>query len=229
MFRLGTFNVQAVPVMDQGDVNEDTGKVRDYADIVVWQEIGPDRYKDSVAGLAPEFRTFQPEGLGNTTPISWRPDKFEVEARGVELLHESMSGVMAARGIVWVKLRLRGTRQRYVVVNTHYVPGAWGPNGTSTRQTVWNIGNRRHKALIARFVRSDITVIGGGDFNKEGQVLGAGIEGRPVRYLTDTGIDHLYVVPNARLRLVHLWTEIYRANSDHNFKAAGVHFKRRLL
>ncbi len=114
------------------------GSFERFAGVIGWQEVNEpaDRAKlDSRLGA--EYSTFYPaDGPAKAVPISWRVERFQKVGSGSVRTHDGEAGVTPARYVNWVVLELRGSGTRFIVINTHFISGAW--SGHPERQARWN-------------------------------------------------------------------------------------------
>lgn len=220
--RLMTQNLRAFPRMRQWKVVEDVCRTADQAKIILWQEIGPKRYKQAIRNLPKKFSHAH---MNTLTPITYNNRRYTKLDQGSVLLHEAAFGIIAERRIVWVLLRDLRNGDVFYVVNCHYVPGAWSPNRNfrkAHRVTMWEEGQRRHKELIEDLAQANLPIIGGGDMNRrvnhpKGPVLGREIAEEKVRYpVPGSSIDHLYMINSPKQRWKFLGAAtLDRKHTDH--------------
>lgn len=199
--RVVTQNVQALPLMPQKHVREDVRNTAREADVVLWQEIRPQRYRWAVRRLPRGTWAHYMGPRSGGAPISWRERRYELVEKGNVELHPGKRKVCERRFITWVLLRDRESGCMFVVTNAHYVSKAWSRalvgEAKAERIAIWNAGNETHRELLGTFIRSGYAVVGGGDFNRAAPypVVGREIASRRVRYATHLGaIDRLYVI-----------------------------------
>ncbi len=159
-------NVKSNPTMSQGKVVHDVRRAAKTGEIIGWQEIAPERYRDAIRELK-GFNTFMPKGL--ETPISWKSKDFKLLASGVERMHGGEPGISPRRTVAWVKLQNRETGETMIHMNTHLVSGAWNSKHTASdpwRKKMWNQHMDRMGKLVERFERQGHPVTITGDFNR---------------------------------------------------------------
>lgn len=239
--RVATFNVQSLPLMSQPHVVSDVKRAGKSAGVILWQEIGPDRYLDAVTALR-GFETFAPHEASE--PVSYRTRWWKRVDGGAELLHEGRAHMLGKREIVWVLLRHRVSRKTVLAHSVHYVARAWAQDGSAAprtdraeaaeqaiRQEIWLDGNERHRELLAKWVAEGHAVFGGGDFNRKyTKVVGTKVGGQPVHYLTPPGasLDYLFFIPNAKLRFaLSDVTTTSTVWSDHPLRVARGYLRHR--
>ena len=170
-FRTATINVRSNPEMSQARVRHDVQRAAHAAGLIGWQEMAPDRYRDAIRNLGPEWGHYMPHdgGLQLPIPISWKKDKWKKLDAGFVRTHHGKAGVSPNRYITWVKLAHRATGQEIVRINTHFVSGAWRGDKPETpwRREMWNRHLDTLRDLVARFEKQGQTVVLGGDFNRD--------------------------------------------------------------
>ena len=125
-------NVKSNPLMSQDKVRHDVQRAAKTGEIIGWQEIGPERYKDAIRNLK-GFDTFMPKGL--ETPISWKKSEFKLLDSGVKKMHGGLAKVSPHRQVAWVKLQNKETGETVIHMNTHLVSGAF--NSKVQRSDPW--------------------------------------------------------------------------------------------
>ena len=63
-FRTATINVKSNPEMSQAKVRHDVQRAAHAAGLIGWQEIGPDRYREAIRNLGPEWGHYMPDDGG---------------------------------------------------------------------------------------------------------------------------------------------------------------------
>jgi endonuclease/exonuclease/phosphatase (EEP) superfamily protein YafD len=122
--------------------------------------------------------------------------------------------VTPARYVNWVILELNGTGKRLIVMNTHFISGAW--TGHPERQARWN---RHYEILRAKVAEmrlnhpaTPIFVVG--DFNRHRAMdMPAPVRYVPVQGGGEVPFDHIYAPSNIEHSLAQrqpTW------GSDHN-------------
>ncbi len=166
VFDVVSMNVKSNPEMSQDKVLHDVRKAARTGDIIGWQEIAPERYRDAIRGL-PGFDHFMPKGL--QTPISWRSKDWKLLGSGVERMHGGKPGISPNRTVAWVKLQNKETGKTMIHMNTHLVSGAWNARHTASdpwRKAMWNQHIEKMGRMIERFERQGHPVTITGDFNR---------------------------------------------------------------
>jgi hypothetical protein len=204
---LVTSNVRNNPDMVREHVRHDMAAVSKLGGVILWQEVAePDDWADLRATL-PEDE-WQHIGMDDECPISvWR-GKWQVRRSGRVPLHGGKAAVSPHRVAQWAELVAKGSSilavPPVVVVNTHFVSGAYSHAGQLAedwRVAMWDKAHAGLTALVADFHAQGLTVLGGGDFNRTGEWPGFA-EGH--RWLMHGGYDHLWCAEadtGARIRL----------------------------
>lgn len=180
-FRVVSQNVRARPLMSQNDVIDDVYLTAQQSGIIGWQEIGPDRYKAAVESLPSFWETFWADMRHDRqldSPISFRTQTWALDEGGSFVLHEGHTGFNVERIYTWVILAHKGTGQKVLVTNKHYVAGAFNDNpkpGKDQRPAIWRDGMKREIAFIETFVAKhpDIPIINLGDYNATAKRIAA--------------------------------------------------------
>lgn len=166
VFDVVSMNVKSNPEMPQDKVVHDVRRAAKAGDIIGWQEIAPERYRDAIRDL-PGFDHFMPKGL--QTPISWKSKDWKLLDSGVKQMHEGEAGISPHRAVAWVKLKNKETGETIVHMNTHLVSGAWNKEHTASdpwRQKMWNRHMERMGNLVEHFEKKGFPVTITGDFNR---------------------------------------------------------------
>jgi endonuclease/exonuclease/phosphatase family metal-dependent hydrolase len=166
VFNVVSMNVMSNPEMSQAKVVHDVKRAAKTGDIIGWQEIAPERYRDAIRDL-PGFNHFMPKGL--QTPISWRSKEFKLLDSGVERMHGGKAGISPHRTVAWVKLQNKDTGETMIHMNTHLVSGAWNSKKQASdpwRQKMWKQHMEKMGNMIERFEKKGFPVTITGDFNR---------------------------------------------------------------
>ncbi len=166
VFDVVSMNVKSNPEMSQDKVIHDVRRAAKTGEIIGWQEIAPERYRDAIRHL-PGFNHFMPKGL--QTPISWKSSEFKLLDSGVEHMHGGRAGVSPNRSVAWVKLKNKETGETMIHMNTHLVSGAWNSKVQATdpwRQQMWHQHMEKMGKLVERFEKQGHPVTITGDFNR---------------------------------------------------------------
>lgn len=207
-FRLGSHNVLHGNAVFTG-----------FAGVIGWQEVTDrgDRRK-LVAQLGPGYRHYIPATHhAAAIPVSWRHRNFQyVTSRSVKT-HEGRKHITPSRWINVVHLRHRRTGERVVVVNTHFISGAFTPghNAPMWRRHHWFV---HRNALVANLAqirkyhpRAAVFVLG--DFNHKGYLDLSRFRLRPLRLGVSKPIDQLYA---GRPGTANCVQKLSRVGSDHH-------------
>jgi len=192
------------------------GSFEPFAGVIGWQEVNdPDDRQKLDNRLGADYNTFYPpDGPAKAVPISWRVDRFAKLDQGSERTHEGEAGVTPARYVNWVVLEIRGTGTPFIVVNTHFISGAW--SGHPERQARWN---RHYQVLHDRVAqlkqqRPGTPIFVLGDFNRaKAMAMPAPVKYVPVAGVGGVPIDHMYAPSNVTHTSV---TRLPKWGSDHH-------------
>jgi hypothetical protein len=199
VFDVVSMNVKSNPVMSQKNVIHDVKRAAKHGELIGWQEIGPERYKDAIRDL-PGFKHFMPKGL--QTPISWKEDKFKLLDSGVERMHGGLAKVSPHRQVAWVKLQNKETGETIIHMNTHLVSGAWNSKiqrSDPWRQKMWHKHIDGMKKLVEKFEKKGHPVTITGDFNRNHfKVLGNKVQYASGLHADTHGKSTLDYVMNTR-------------------------------
>lgn len=170
-------NIKSRPLMSQQAVRHDVQKAARNADLIGWNEIAPDRYRQAIRDLGPEWGHFMPKD-GNykiSNPISYRKDEWKFLDGDAEKTHDGKAGICPARYITWAKLKHKGSNEKIVRINTHLVSGAFNKTSSHNawRRASWNTHMKKLSAMVKKFEGQGFKVVVAGDFNKnKSKVLG---------------------------------------------------------
>jgi hypothetical protein len=211
-----TANVKSNPTMRQWKVVHDVQHAASLADVVLWQEIIPKRYKRAVRDL--DRTVWQTEHLDTEVPISFRKDIWSLVKGNIVPLHHGRALTSPNRDLTWVKLRHNISHDEIVFVNTHYVSGAWNHKRRlhkAWRQMMWKRSwNIQH---IFTLSMDDEPIIGGGDFNR--LTLEPFVATQDEVWAPSTSIDHIYTIPTRALKIVVIERRKNSNNfTDHDFR-----------
>lgn len=231
VIRFVTQNVQALPLMPQGDVVEDVELTARQADVIGWQEIGPDRYDAAVKALGKPWRHYfagKAGAAGYESPISFRADRFKLVDGDSERIVPPRAKVSHGRYVTWVRLKDRATGLEFLVTNLHMIAGAWNDNPKpfkDERPDWWEADRDRFVSWIEHAILNnpDLPVVNLGDYNSRvarEPALGERISGRRVQYLApDRSIDHIALIGagkgGPKVEVVKADETLGGRNSDH--------------
>jgi hypothetical protein len=227
--RVVSLNVKSNPLMSAYKVRADVDKAAKLgADVIMWQEIQPDYYKNIVraensTGGNGQWKHYL---TGYAIPISIRvggDSPWVVRDTGVKLMHGGLAKVSPNRYVTWIKAYNKQSRQTTIFMNTHMVSGAW--NGKDNyrddwRKKMWNIHFAKQSELIKDFSNRGYTVVYGGDFNRQEMAKFTARDSR----ITLHGIDKIGVVrtANDRIEEVTVRKTVGGFYSDHDAKRVSV-------
>lgn len=199
-----TSNIKNNPDLSREHVLHDTRAVSRLGGVVLWQEIAEaDDRADLQTSLPPGAWTHV--GLEDECPISLFTGNWNVHRTGSILLHGGKAAVSPHRVARWAEVSRKGSAQLpFVLLNTHWVSGAFSHAGQAAedwRVEMWNRAHDKASALVQQFLAEDLTVIGGGDYNRTGEWPGFAPQHR---WLLHGGFDHLWTCEAERGTQVHL-------------------------
>ena len=188
--RLVTSNIKNLPDLSREHVRHDMALVRKLGGVILWQEIAE---ADDVADLRATVPGYTHLHTDTECPISVWTKGWKVLDYGKVTLHPGKEHVSPHRVATWVRLQRNGsTVPPFVVVNTHWVSGAYsnpGQEAEAWRLAMWAQAHAGMCTLVQGFLAKGITVLGGGDFNRTGAFPGFA-PGH--RWLINGGYDHLW-------------------------------------
>lgn len=188
--KLVTSNIKNLPDLARDQVRHDMGLVRKLGGVICWQEIAE---PDDVADLRSTVPGYTHMHTDTECPISVWTKGWKVLDYGKVTLHGGKEHVSPHRVATWVRLQRNGSSApSFVVVNTHFVSGAYSNPGQPEeqwRRAMWAVAHDKMSALVQGFLSQGYTVIGGGDFNRTGAFPGFA-PGH--RWLINGGYDHLW-------------------------------------
>lgn len=171
------------------------GSFESFAGVIGWQEVNDPADRDKLnRRLGSAYRTYYPpDGPAKAVPISWRADRFTKTGGGSVRTHGGEAGVTPARYVNWVVLDIAGTSSSIIVVNTHFISGAW--SGHPERQARWLKHYEVLKNTVARLRQNHpnkaLFVVG--DFNRaKAMWLPSPVKYVPVAGVSGVPIDHIY-------------------------------------
>lgn len=177
VFRVASINIKSNPVMNKAKVLADVRKSAHLgADVIFRQEIAA-KYPWYANSVKQVRITKKGRGqwvhfhLGTEAPITVREggnSPWSVMRAGTKTLHKGLKKVSPHRVMTWVVAKHKRTGELTAFVNTHFVSGAWraGSSHHDWRQKMWNSSFKQMRAKIAAFHRQGISVVYGGDFNR---------------------------------------------------------------
>lgn len=207
--------------MVQWKVKRDVKTAKSRSGIVGWQEIKSARYKDAVRTVyRDDWETCQ---LASPIPISVRASNFKILKSGRQLTHHGRLLTSPDRYVSWAYVQCRDNPFKFIVMNTHYVSGAWNDKPKlhkAWRQRMWEVHWRQQQTLVLDAYKAGYSIIGTGDFNR--------VEVKRFHpdqvWLTKGGIDKLWYLQGAHGPRFHQLGDLMRFDlfSDHDLKVARV-------
>lgn len=169
-----------------------------FAGIIGWQEVKGQQSQDKLRRQLPDnYRHYFAKGPNSAgshqVPISWRHHRFEKLASGYQRTHPGEAGVTPARFVTWVKLKLRGTNKKVVVVNTHLISGAWSKHPERRERWYTHMRKLRSKVrtLHANHPNARLFVVG--DFNRRKALpMPSPLKYTPIKGVRGVRLDHMY-------------------------------------
>lgn len=170
-------NIKSRPAMPQNKVVADVRKAAKNADLIGWNEISLDRYRDAIKDLGPEWGHYMPKDgkYPISNPISYKKDEWKMLKGGFQKTHDGAYGICPDRYITWAKLKHKGSGEKIVRINTHTVAGAFskGASHADWRRKSWNTHMGKLSNMVKKFESQGYKVIIAGDMNKDSsKVLG---------------------------------------------------------
>ncbi|OLF13170.1 hypothetical protein BLA60_05770 [Actinophytocola xinjiangensis] len=171
------------------------GSFERFAGVIGWQEVNDPVDRDKMRNrLGSGYAHYlPPDGPAKAVPISWRTPRFSLVGSGSVRTHGGEAGVTPARYVNWVILRITGTDTRFIVVNTHFISGAW--SGHPERQARWNKHYEVLRDKVAQLRRDHpaMKVFVLGDMNRgRAMTLPSPVKYVPVIGASGVPIDHMY-------------------------------------
>jgi hypothetical protein len=187
-----------------------------FAGVIGWQEVESPAAIDKLRNrLGAEYNHYLGGGApASAIAISWRVERFQKLGEGSVQTHGGEAGVTPARYVNWVRLQVRDTGAQLIVVNTHFISGAW--SGHPERQARWNthyqVLHDKVAALKQNHPGVPIFVIG--DFNRaKAMDMPNPVQWVPVEGVSGVPIDHMYApsnIPHSSVSRLPQW------GSDHH-------------
>ncbi|WP_189038626.1 hypothetical protein [Streptomyces daqingensis] len=183
--------------------------------VIGWQEMESAAARKRLREQLPKYSHFLPKsGPAKAVPISWRKDVFKPLDSGSVLTHKGEAKVTPNRYVNWVLLEHRSSQQRFFMVNTHFISGAWSKH--PERQGRWkkHAGKLRDvvKNLHGRNTKLPIFVVG--DFNRHRKVsLPGNVDYIRVKGAKGVPIDQSYATGSVTTSKVD---RLKRFGSDHS-------------
>jgi endonuclease/exonuclease/phosphatase family protein len=192
------------------------GSFESFAGVIGWQEVeSPAAIEKLRNRLGAEYNHYLGGGApASAIPISWRVERFQKLGEGSVRTHEGEAGVTPARYVNWVRLQVRATGTQLIVVNTHFISGAW--SGHPERQARWNTHYQvlHDKVATLKQNHPGVPIFVIGDFNRaKAMDMPNPIQWVPVGGVSGVPIDHMYAPTNVTHSSV---TRLPQWGSDHH-------------
>lgn len=183
-------------------------------DVIGWQEMNTSADRSRLRKKLPAYDHFFPkQGPARAVPISWRKDKFKLVKAAAVLTHKGEARVTPNRYVNWALLERRANGQRFVMINTHFISGAW--SGHPERQGRWlkHAGKLREVVKNRHAKHPELPIFVVGDFNRPRTVdLPGTVDYVRVKGVKGVPIDQAYATRSVRNTLVD---RLERFGSDH--------------
>lgn len=192
------------------------GSFERFAGVIGWQEVESPAAIDKLRNrLGAEYNHYLGGGApASAIAISWRVERFQKLGEGSVRTHEGEAGVTPARYVNWVRLQVRATGAQLIVVNTHFISGAW--SGHPERQARWNTHYDvlRDKVAALKQNHPGVPIFVIGDFNRaKAMDMPNPVQWVPVDGVSGVPIDHMYApsnIPHSSVTRLPQW------GSDHH-------------
>lgn len=153
--------------------------------------------RDDLVSTLPTYGhvTFNRNDFGpGMNSISYRRDLFRLVSSGFEQACEGRSGVAPARFVCWAVFEHIASGIRFVVINVHFTKVVDDEHEEWRRQQ-WNRNLTALRAVVARFRARGLSVLVGGDLNRQvWDIVGEGlIEPRYVEPPKGPTVDRIAV------------------------------------
>lgn len=183
-------------------------------DVIGWQEMNTPADRKRLRNQLSGYAHFFPEKApARAVPISWRKDTFKRVRAGSVLTHKGEGGVTPNRYVNWALLEHRAEKQRFIVLNTHFISGAWSKH--PERQGRW----LKHADKLREVIRDQnskhpkLPIFVVGDFNRPRALkLPRTVEYIRVKGAKGVPIDQAYATRSVDNTLVE---RLQRFGSDH--------------
>lgn len=190
------------------------GEFRAFGQVVGWQEVDSPGARDKLRRSLPAYRHFFPkDGAARSVPISWRKDRFSLVKSGSIRTHAGEAKVTPSRYVNWVLLKQPAKNKRFLVLNTHFISGAWTKH--PERQARWLLHAKKLRGLVKtlgdQHPNTPIMVVG--DFNRRRTVdFAHQVDYIRVKGVSGVPIDQMYATASVRNTQVE---RLSKAGSDH--------------
>lgn len=194
-----TANIKSNPLMRQAKVESDIGTCVHLGGIGFWQEIAPQRYKDSLVrhAVAQGLRVY---GISVECPVSlsqaWVLDKHRVQ-----LMHKGRLFVTPARYVVEVRAHAENVKVAFM--GTHFISSAFSNRHRLTkkwRRLRWDMHYAKLRFLVHEAHAAGYSVIVGMDANRN--VVDMKLHPDQV-IISHHGIDGVIAIPAAGMKVTH--------------------------
>ncbi|AXK31851.1 hypothetical protein DVA86_03510 [Streptomyces armeniacus] len=196
------------------NVKRGAAEFKRFAHVIGWQEVNDPPDRDRLRKKLDRYDHYFPKaGPARAVPISWRKDTFKRLRAGSVLTHKGEAKVTPNRYVNWVLLEHRAKKQRFIVVNTHFISGAWSKH--PERQARWLKHADKLRAVVKnqhdKHPKLPIFVVG--DFNRpRAMKLPGKVEYIRVKGAKGVPIDQAYATRSVRNSQVE---RLKRYGSDH--------------
>lgn len=190
------------------------GAFRAFGHVVGWQEVDSPAARDKLRRSLPAYKHFFPkDGAAKSVPISWRADRFELVKSGSIRTHRGEAKVTPSRYVNWVLLKQPAKNKRFLVLNTHFISGAWTKH--PNRQARWLRHADRLRDLVKKLgdQHPNTPIVLVGDFNRHKTVaLPHQVQHIKVAGVAGVPIDQMYATKSVKNTQVQ---RLDKAGSDH--------------
>lgn len=210
--RVLTQNVQRYPLMTFDEVKQDVSQALDWADVIGFQEIERPyvtQLSRMLANRRWEMILPQP---AHGTPLAWDTRVWEMRVANWFTLHE-VNERTSIRECTFAILKHKESHHGVLFNNAHYIP----PGNRPAYLKIWQEGNERHRnKLKLAWMPRGIPIIGTGDFNRTGPVMGTKVGNFAISYpFQGEHIDHIWKVNGKTATLKQQEIAVLNQNSDH--------------
>ncbi|MFC4492928.1 endonuclease/exonuclease/phosphatase family protein [Streptomyces ovatisporus] len=185
-----------------------------HGDVIGWQEMNTAADRKRLRTELSGYGHFLPrEGAAGAVPISWRKDTFKLIKADAVLTHKGEARVTPSRYVTWALLEHRAKKQRFVMMNTHFISGAWSKH--PERQGRWLKHADKLRSVIKNLhgKHPELPVFVVGDFNRPRSLkLPGSVQYIRVKGAEGTPIDQAYATRSVKNTLVE---RLQRFGSDH--------------
>lgn len=221
---LSTANIMGNPLMRQQKVVADVKTVKSRSSIVGWQEIKTDRYKRAVREVYSDH--WDQCELQLPIPISVRTSQFRILKSGHKLTHYGKAGASPNRYVSWAYVKSTDLPFKFLVMNTHYVSGAWNNKlkyAKAWRQRVWEVHWKVQRELVLDAHRAGFSILGTGDFNR----IAVQKFHPDQQWLTNHTIDKLWWLEGPNGPKFHEISPVIKTDlySDHHLRTSRIRLR----